>query len=98
MKILQEQEGYQQDWASKNASKINFNQALHFFNDFFQEQEEEEIRQRRAQFEEEQKSNNRQGGMRNNQQAILPMGNREKVLQEDFRSAANMSAANKAAK
>ena len=96
MKLLQEQEGYQQDWASKNASKINFNQALHFFNDFFQEQEEEEIRQRRAQFEEEQKSNNRQGG-HNNQQAILPMGNREKVLNEDFRSVTNMSAANKAA-
>ena len=48
MKILQEQEGYQQDWANKNASKINYSQALHFFNDFFQEQEDEEMRQKRA--------------------------------------------------
>ena len=42
MKILQEREGYKQDWAAKNAKKINYMQALSFFNDFFSEQEEQE--------------------------------------------------------
>ena len=37
MKILQEQEGYQADWVNKNASRINFKQALQYFNEFFQE-------------------------------------------------------------
>ena len=40
MKILQQQEGYKNDWAKKNANKINYMQALTFFNDFFTEQEE----------------------------------------------------------
>ena len=44
MKILQEREGYKQDWVAKNASKINHLQALSFFNDFFSEQEEQEQR------------------------------------------------------
>jgi hypothetical protein len=37
MKILQEQEGYTSDWVTKNTNKINFMQALNFFNDYFQE-------------------------------------------------------------
>lgn len=58
---------------------------MNFFNDFFQEQEDEENRQKRSALEEEQKQS-RNGGLRNNQQAIMPLQNREQLLQEDIRS------------
>ena len=44
LKMLQEQEGYREDWVQKSTNKINYLQALSFFNDYFQEQEDEEIR------------------------------------------------------
>ena len=44
MMILQEQEGYQDDWVQKNGTEINYLQALSFFHDYFSDQEEQELR------------------------------------------------------
>ena len=47
LKILQEREGYNDDWAARNKSRLNYFKALNFFNTYFTEEERKEKKRKR---------------------------------------------------